>query len=115
MTNNGPKKKYIPAEKPAKKDAPSPYLSTEYVHGSDLDKDENLDEVSSSDGEESLPENPTQSALQSSGKFVTSAAYSGATSGSDSGSAEDSESEEDEDEGPSRTPEKASNGAASAE
>lgn len=100
------KKKSITPKKPAKKASPPPNLSSEFVEESDLEEDEGLNEASTSDDEESLPDNPAQPVPKSKSKPVVAAA----TSGSESESAEDSDSEdaEDEDEEPSNAEEKSS-------
>jgi hypothetical protein len=95
-------------KKATKKAAPPADLSTEFVQESDLEADEKSQEVSSSDDEESLPENPAVAVLKSKGNIAAAAADSSSSSGSESESSEDSNSDDDDDEKPSRTAKKVS-------
>jgi hypothetical protein len=99
------KNKSILPKKPAKMLSPAPNLSTEFVEENDLKEDENLEEASTSDDEESLPDNPALPAPKGKAKTAVTAAGTDSGSGNESESAEDSDSEDAEDEGekPSNT------------
>jgi hypothetical protein len=114
VAKDAKKKKSITRKKVSKKDSPPPDLSTEFVQESDVEEDERLDEASTSDDEDSLPDNPTLGALKSNGTSTVQAAESSSGSGSDSESGEKSENEDAEDEEPSGTPKKTSKESRSA-
>ena len=75
---------------------PTTNLSTEFVQGSDIDRDEQSDTTSSSDDEDSLPETPPAAVPKTNDQVAASAVDSTSSSGSESESSEDSDSEDEE-------------------
>jgi hypothetical protein len=90
------KKSTAPKKASQKVPPPTSNLSTEFVQDSDIEQDEETDGASSSDDEESLPENPVANTSKVNVKVAAPTVESTSSSGSESESSADSGSEEEE-------------------